>query len=61
MDDDAYIAGVEVGIDMGRREVINWLATQGGVEEFYEGFIEVSLVTLKLKLDEWGIKEEALG
>jgi len=56
MDDDAYIAGVEVGIDMGRREVIDWLETQGDFEGYLSGYIEVSLVTLKAKLKEWGIE-----
>jgi len=57
MDDVAYIAGVEVGIDMGRREVINWLETQGDFEGYLSGYLEVSLVTLKAKLVEWGIEE----
>jgi len=57
MDDEAYIAGYELGIDAGRREVIEWLKVQGDFEVYLDGYIEVSLVALKAKLDEWEIIE----
>jgi len=54
MDDDAYIAGYELGIDAGRREVIDWLGTQGD----FNIYLDVSVVELKAKLKEWGIIEK---
>ena len=49
MDDVAYIAGVEVGIDMGRKEVVDWV-----LNNYDDGLF---LDEWKVKLEEWGIIE----
>ena len=56
MDDNAYILGYGAGVDAGREEVIDWLEAQGDFEGYLSGYLEISLVTLKVKKKEWGLE-----
>lgn len=57
MDDDAYIAGYEIGIFAGRKEVISWLVTHRPLEGYLSDYV-VSPSELKSKLEEWDMEEE---
>jgi len=61
MDDDAYIAGYEIGIDAGRREVLGWMLMTMAFtnsENLPPNILRVDFKydEWKAKLAEWGIE-----